>query len=129
MKSVNQVELIGFIGSKEPMINLSNGTQLAKFSLSTPEKWVDKTTKTVKEHTEWHSITIFGKQAETAFGLLSVGDYVRMIGKLKTDKWVSKEQEKKQKTYIVCNDFILLSSKEDKTKNNNNNDALFNPND
>ena len=131
MKSVNQVELIGFVGSIEPMIILESGTEVLKLSMSTPEKWVDKNTNTPKEATEWHSLVLFGKLAKNAASLLSISDYIRMTGKLKTDKWSDKTTAKKmQKTHIVVNDFILLSSKEDKTKTkvNENGDELFNPN-
>lgn len=116
MRAVNRIELIGFVGSKEPLVILASGTGVFKFSLSTPEKWVDKTTKEIKKYTEWHSVVIYGDKAQTANMLLDVGNYVRVVGKNKTDKWADKDTGKKmQKTNIVCNDFILLASKEDKS--------------
>jgi single-strand DNA-binding protein len=57
---MNKAILTGNLG-RDPETSNKNGMTVAKFSLSTSEKWKDKNTGEMQERTEWHRITAFGK--------------------------------------------------------------------
>lgn len=81
--SVNKVILVGNLGQKPELKNLPNGQAVANFSVATNEKWEDKSGQK-QERTEWHRITVWGKQAENAAKYLDKGRQVYVEGKLQT---------------------------------------------
>lgn len=58
---MNKVILIGNLGG-DPKISYAenNGMVITKFSIATNERWKDKISGEMHEHTEWHNITAFG---------------------------------------------------------------------
>lgn len=78
--SVNKVILVGNLGS-DPEIRDVNGQQVANFSLATNETWLDKNGQR-QERTQWHRITVWGKQAEFCGRYLSKGKKVYVEGRL-----------------------------------------------
>ena len=105
MSSVNKVILVGNVGS----INDRNNEKFFKFSLATSEKWKDKTGE-LKEKTEWHNITIFGKSVSVAERYITKGMKLYIEGKLSTSEY-EKNGEKRYNTGISCFDFKFLSAK------------------
>ena len=83
---MNKAILIGSLG-RDPEISNKNGMTVAKFSMATSEKWKDKNTGKVQEHTEWHRITAFGRLAEICEKYLSKGRQVCIEGRIQTSLW------------------------------------------
>ena len=54
MASVNKVILVGNLGRDPEMRSFPSGDMVANVSLATTDKWRDKPTGEIKEHTEWH---------------------------------------------------------------------------
>lgn len=104
---MNRVTLIGRIGQDPEIITTDNG-KIAKFSLATDESYKDKNGNKV-EQTEWHSIIVFGKQAEVVEKYFKKGGQMCVEGKIKTDSW-EKDGEKKYKTNVILQSFEFLSS-------------------
>lgn len=102
MSSVNLVILMGRLG-KDPEISYTQtGTPRCKFSLATSKKRDDGTGNTV-ERTEWHRITVWGKQAENATKYLHKGDLVHLEGELTYYEFEdSKTQQKVRISEIVA---------------------------
>tara|TARA_Y100001938_G_scaffold147053_1_gene227389 strand:- start:845 stop:1252 length:408 start_codon:yes stop_codon:yes gene_type:complete len=75
----------GNLGADPETRTTSNGLVVTNLSLASNERkqvnneWVD--------HTEWHRIVVFGKQAEVCSKFLSKGSKVFVQGKLRTRKW------------------------------------------
>src|SRR5580692_7623140 len=70
--SVNKVILVGRLG-RDPETRFTGGGQaVANFSLATDETYKDKNGERQKR-TEWHKITVWGKQAEIAQQYLKKG--------------------------------------------------------
>lgn len=99
MSSVNKVVLIGNLGANpEPM----EGKELCKMRLATSY------THNGEEQTEWHRITVFGKQADACAKYLAKGSKVYVEGRLKTSQY-EKNGEKRYSTEIVATNVVFLS--------------------
>ena len=110
MASVNKVILIGNLGKDPETRYLPSGDAVANFSIATTEVFKDKS-GAKQEHTEWHRISFFGRQAEIAGEYLKKGSPVYIEGRIKTRKWQDKEGVEKYSTEIVGERMQLLGGK------------------
>ena len=101
MASVNRVILIGNLGKDPETRYLPSGDAVANFSIATTEKFKDKS-GAQQEHTEWHRISFFGRQAEIAGEYLKKGSPVYVEGRIRTRKWQDKEGQDRYTTEIVA---------------------------
>lgn len=106
----NKVQLIGHIGKAPEILTFENGNKMAKFSIATNEYYKNAKGEKV-EDTQWHSITVWGKQVATIEKYVTKGTEMAVEGKLVTRTFETKEGEKRWKTEIVAHEFIVLSKK------------------
>ncbi|MBK6951913.1 MAG: single-stranded DNA-binding protein [Crocinitomicaceae bacterium] len=106
----NKVQLIGHIGKAPEILTFENGNKMAKFSLATNEYYKNAKGEKV-EDTQWHNITVWGKQVATIEKYVTKGSEIAVEGKLVTRSFETKEGEKRTKTEIVAHEFLLLSKK------------------
>ncbi len=104
--SINKVILVGNVGQDPEIRTLSDGREIANFSLATSESWKDKSTGEKKEKTEWHRLVIFSQ------GLVNiVKNYVKkgtklyVEGSVQTRKWTDAQGVEKFTTEIVLQNF------------------------
>lgn len=108
--SVNRVILVGHLG-KDPEIKFTpSGIALAKFSLATSERRKDPEGN-FKEHTEWHNIILWRRQAEVAGEYLKKGMLVMIEGRIQTRSWEDPTGAKKYMTEIVGDRMQMLQAK------------------
>ena len=112
MASVNKVILVGNLGRDPEMRYMPSGDAVASFSIATTETWKDKSGQR-QEQTEWHRISMFGKQAEVAGQYLKKGSSVYVEGRLETRKWTDKEGQERQTTEIRADRMQMLGGKQD----------------
>ncbi len=86
MSGVNKVILLGNLGSDVKMRNTSEGRKVGSVNIATSEVWRDQQGEK-KQHTEWHRLTFFGRQAEIASQYMRKGSQVFIEGKLRTRSW------------------------------------------
>lgn len=110
MASVNKVILVGNLGKDPETRYLPNGDAVANFSIATTEKFKDKS-GAMQEHTEWHRISFFGRQAEIAGEYLKKGSPVYVEGSIRTRKWQDKEGQDRYTTEIRGDRLQLLGSR------------------
>ncbi len=110
MASVNKVILIGNLGKDPETRYLPSGDAVANFSIATTEKFKDKS-GAQQEHTEWHRVSFFGRQAEIAGEYLKKGSPVYIEGRIRTRKWQDKEGQDRFTTEIVGDRMQLLGSR------------------
>ncbi len=106
----NSVNLIGYIGNAPVFTELSNGNQLAKFSIATDESYRNKKGEKI-EATQWHNIVVWGKQAKIVDTYLKKGSQVMVEGRLTTNNWEDSDGKKHYRTEIIANEFIMLDKK------------------
>ena len=109
--SANIVHLIGNLGS-DPEINfLDNGTGVVNVSLATNESYKDKNTGEKVEHTEWHRLVVWGRQAEVMNQYTQKGSKLFIEGSLQTRKWEDKEGITRYTTEVKVRSFDFLDKK------------------
>lgn len=112
MASVNKVIIIGNLG-RDPEIRYSKEEMaICKLNIATTRTWTDKTSKEKHEETEWHRVTVFGKQGESCGKYLSKGRQCYVEGRLKTTSYEDKDGVKKYSTDIIADTVQFLGGKD-----------------
>ena len=112
MASINKVIIVGNLGKDPEMRSFPNGDQIANVTVATTDKWKDKQTGEMKEHTEWHRITFNGRLAEIVGQYLRKGSQVYVEGSLRTRKWTDKDGVDKYATEIRADSMQMLGSRQ-----------------
>lgn len=81
--SMNKVFLLGNLGA-DPELRRINDSAKLRFRLATHERWRDRQSGELKEHTDWHTLTLWGKRAEALAKILRKGSRVMVEGRLET---------------------------------------------
>ena len=105
--SMNKVILIGNLGKDPEVRYLDNGVAVANLSLATSEKYNNKDGEKVTQ-TEWHDIVLWRGLAEVAEKYLKKGSSVYIEGKLRTNKWVDKDENTRYKTEVLADKLTML---------------------
>ncbi len=112
MASVNKVILLGNLGRDPETRYTTGGDAVTNLRIATSEQWKDKSGEK-QERTEWHTVVLFGRQAEIAGEYLKKGRSVYIEGRLQTRKYTDKEGVEKYSTEIVADRMQLLGSGRD----------------
>src|SRR3970040_2536491 len=99
MGSVNKVILVGNLGRDAELRYTPGGAPVATLNMATTEVWNDKSGQR-QEKTEWHSIDLWGRQAESLNEYLTKGKQIYVEGRLQTRKWTDKDGKDRYTTDI-----------------------------
>lgn len=102
---INKVTLLGRLG-RDPELRNGNNTAVARLSIATTEKWRDKQGNP-QERTEWHNVSLFGRQAEIAGEYLHKGELVYIEGSIRTSSY-EKDGETRYSTDILGRELKLM---------------------
>jgi single-strand DNA-binding protein len=105
--TVNKAILVGNLGRDPEVRFTASGRAVANFTLATSERWTDPDGNR-KEHTEWHTIVVWGKQAETCGQYLSKGRQVYVEGRIRSREYEDKDGNKRKVTEVVADNVRFL---------------------
>jgi single-strand DNA-binding protein len=105
---VNKVILIGNLGADPELRSTQGGQPVASLRLATTDKFKDRDGN-MQERTEWHRITVWGRQAETVHQYCKKGKQLYIEGRLQTRKWQDKEGKDQYTTEVVADNVRFLS--------------------
>ena len=108
MAGVNKVILIGNLGADPELRETSSGNKVCNFRIATSEQWANRDGEK-QEHTEWHRIVVWGRQAETCAQYLAKGRQVYVEGRLQTRKWQDRDGRDRWTTEVVAEQVVFLS--------------------
>ena len=111
MASVNKVIIVGNLGADPETRYLNGGEAVTNIRVATTSKWKDKGSSEIREETEWHSISFFGRLAEVAGEYLKKGKAVYVEGRLKTRKW-EKDGQTHYSTGIIAENLQMLGGRD-----------------
>jgi single-strand DNA-binding protein len=111
MASVNKVILVGNLGADPETKYLPSGDAVSNIRLATTDRYKDKSTGEMKESTEWHRVSFFGKLAEIVSQYLKKGSSVYIEGKIRTRKWTDNAGVEKYSTEIVADQMQMLGGR------------------
>ena len=108
--SYNRVILLGRLGRDPEVRYAQSGTTIANLRIATNERrpdgnggWADAT--------EWHTVVVFGKQADTVKQYLTKGREVLVEGTLRTRQWQDQQGQKRQNTEIIANNIRFVGGR------------------
>jgi single-strand DNA-binding protein len=112
MASVNKVILVGNLGADPETRYMPSGDAVTNIRLATTDRYRDKASGDMKELTEWHRVSFFGKLAEIAGQYLRKGSQVYIEGRIRTRKWQDQSGQDKYSTEIVADQMQMLGSRQ-----------------
>jgi single-strand DNA-binding protein len=112
MASVNKVILIGNLGQDPELRNTNSGKAVTTMRMATTDVWTDQAGER-QERTEWHSVVVWGRQAENCVQYLQKGRPVYVEGRLQTRKWQDRDGNDRYSTEIVADRVQFLGGRSD----------------
>ncbi len=97
--NVNSVMIVGRLVRDPEMKSLPSGASVTTFSLATSSSYKKGDEKI--EEVEYHSIVVYGKQADNCARYLTKGQIAAIDGRLKTRSW-EKDGAKQYRTEVVA---------------------------
>jgi single-strand DNA-binding protein len=110
---MNKVFLLGFLGRDPELRYTQAGAAVCNLSIATDESYKDRDGNKV-EKTEWHRVTVFGKQAEPCGNYLRKGSLCFVEGSLQTRKWQAEDGSDRYSTDIKALRVQFLDRKDGK---------------
>ncbi|MCG7400528.1 MULTISPECIES: single-stranded DNA-binding protein [Caballeronia] len=111
MASVNKVILVGNLGADPETRYLPSGDAVANIRLATTDRYKDKGSGEMKEQTEWHRVSFFGRLAEIVNEYLKKGSSVYIEGRIRTRKWTDQAGQERYSTEIVADQMQMLGGR------------------
>lgn len=111
MASVNRVTILGRLGKDVEVRYTPSGAAVANLSVATSRSWKDKQSGEKVEEVEWHNLVAYDRLAEIAGEYLKKGSEAYFEGRLKTEKYTSREGVEKWSTKIVVEQLQLLGGR------------------
>tara|TARA_Y100001963_G_scaffold121433_1_gene170008 strand:- start:5596 stop:5979 length:384 start_codon:yes stop_codon:yes gene_type:complete len=108
---MNKVFICGNLGANPEVKDTKSGTKVVNLSVATNER-NRQPDGTYTDHTEWHQVVVFGKQAETCGKFLSKGSKVIVEGKLRTRKYKTRDNQDRTAREIVADRVEFVSRAE-----------------
>lgn len=98
---MNVVIVSGHLGSTPELRHTKTGLAVSNFRVASKER--DNVDGVWTERAEWHSIVVWGSQAEVCARFLDKGSAVIVHGRLKTRDYVDRDGSKRYRTEVVAN--------------------------
>ncbi len=99
--NLNKVFLIGNLTADPELRTTPGGQSVMEVRVATNRTWNDKAGNR-QEQVEFHSVIIWGRQAEIVKQFLTKGSSIFIEGRLQTRSWDDKQGAKHWKTEIIC---------------------------
>ncbi len=109
MPALNRVQLIGRLGKDPEGKFTPTGKKVFNFSVAISNRWKSKEGD-AKEYTEWVNVEAWGRLGEVCQEYLKKGSLVYLEGRLKTEKYEDKG-ENKYYTKVVALSMQMLDRK------------------
>lgn len=116
MASINKVIVVGNLGADPETRYTPGGEAVTNIRVATTDRWKDKASGEMKEQTEWHRVSFFGRLAEVASEYLKKGSQVYVEGSLHTRKWQDKDGQDRYSTDIRGHVMQMLGSRSGSTE-------------
>jgi single-strand DNA-binding protein len=100
MNNLNKVLVEGRLTRDPELEYINDNTGICKMGMAVNRSW--KKGDEWQEEVSYLDIVVWGKQGESCANFLTKGRIARVEGRLKQDRWVSKEGQNRSKVQIVA---------------------------
>lgn len=97
---LNKVMILGRVTADPQLRTTPGGQSVVTIGVATNRTWTDKA-GAKQEEAEFHSVVIWGRQAEVASQYLTKGAMVLIEGRLRTRSWTDKQGAQRKTTEIM----------------------------
>lgn len=105
-EGLNEVSLLGNLGADPELRSTSTGNSVLRLRLATSESYRDRNNQW-QERTEWHSVTVWGRQADALHQILAKGSRIFVRGSLRTSSYDDKDGIKRYRTDVDARKILL----------------------
>ena len=106
--SVNKVILVGNLGADPEVRFTQSGQAVANMRIATNEVFNDRDGNR-QERTEWHNVTVWGKQAEHCGQFLAKGRQIYVEGRIQSREYTDREGVDRRAFDVVAQTVRFLS--------------------
>ena len=106
-EGLNKAILVGNLGMDPELKFTQGGQAVLRIRMATTETYPNKAGER-QERTEWHTVVVWGKRAESLNKILSKGRTIWVEGRIQTRSWEDKDGGKRYATDIVANQVGLV---------------------
>jgi len=106
---MNIAILSGNIGQDPETRRTQGGTSVTSFTLATSRNWKDESGER-KQQTEWHRITVFGKNGENVAKYCKKGSKVSVQGRIHYSEYTDRDGNNRHATEIIADEVYFLDS-------------------
>ena len=110
--TVNKAILVGNLGQDPELRSTGSGTPVVTLRIATTERRRDREGNW-SDHTEWHSVVVFGRQAENVGRFCRKGKQLYVEGRIQTRKWQDRDGRDRYSTEVVADTVRVLGGRGD----------------
>jgi single-strand DNA-binding protein len=96
------------VGADPEIRTLEGGVKVARVRLATSERIYNRQTQESKEHTEWHTVTLWRNLADVADRFVRKGSQIYIEGRLRSREWTDQSGAKRYGIEVVADEMKLL---------------------
>ena len=115
-RPVNEVTLLGNVGSAPEVRYTAGGNAVANFQMATNHVYKRDGEKV--ENTDWHRLVAWGRVAELVQQYVSAGSPLYIKGRIQTRKWQGADQQDRWTTEVVVSDMSRFAKRNGNGKSN-----------
>ena len=115
--TVNKAILVGNLGQDPEVRSTGSGTPVATLRIATSDRRKDREGNWT-DHTEWHTVVVFGRQAENVGRYCRKGKQLFVEGRIQTRKWQDRDGRDRYSTEIVGDTIRFLGGRGDDAGSN-----------
>jgi single-strand DNA-binding protein len=115
MNNLNSILIEGNLVSDPVIATLNNGSSICRFSIASNRYYKNSENERMEE-VNFIDVDTWGNLAEACNAYLSKGRKVRVVGRLKHDRWEDDDNQKKENYVIVAEHVEFYPPKKEKEK-------------
>lgn len=102
-RTINRVELLGRVGNDPEMNYTRGGNAVTRLRLAT-----DRYRKNAEDDTDWHTVVVWGKQAEAVNKYVNTGQRLYVAGRLVQNSWEGDDGRRRYSTEVHVQEVVFL---------------------
>lgn len=107
-EGINRVFLLGNLGADPELKMTQWGLSILKLRVATTERYQDRN-GVWQDRTDWHSVVVWSKRAESLHKILAKGSAVFVEGSLRTSSYEDRDGNKRYRTEVSAQRVIPIS--------------------
>jgi single-strand DNA-binding protein len=114
-RTINKITLVGNVGLEPEIVTMKDGQKVAHFSIATHRG-------DGSERTDWHRLTLYGRQAQFAEDYIRTSSRIYVEGRLEYDSY-ERDNVVIPTAEIAVSEVILLSPLHERTRDRRTDDG------